>query len=523
MRLSRLTIVAVAMFAAACGPTDTTPTGRGSGSLEVAVDDPRLAVILGSRDSLRVTVERSGGFVGPVGIAIEGGSTTATTLVSGIRDSGTQTIAWIVVDVPEWAVPGDFPFTIRVSGAGGLTATTAARLLVRSNADPLPVLNVTTAGGAPIESREIYLPGTFTLTDAAGQVAAQGNLDIRGRGSSTWGMPKKPYRLRLATSTPLLSMPANRHWVLLANFADKTLLRNELAFELSRILGMEYTPRSRPVSLILNGSYDGVYYLTEHIRIGSNRIDIPELRVTDTSATAITGGYLIEIDARRGEDFCFDSSMTLSVFCLSNPETLLEPAWARQREYIESYVRRIDTVLLGPQFADPVSGYAALIDVESALSYYFVNELFRNVDGNLRLSTFLYKKRGGKLFFGPVWDFDLAIGNANYGDADRVEGWHIRTAPWFERMFQDPVFAARARTRWRQMATDRVLERLMTTIDARADSLGYAQVRNFQRWPILDTWVWPNRVVTGSYRGEILAMKQWLADRWRWMDGQFTQ
>src|SRR5690606_39010272 len=116
----------------------------------------------------------------------------------------------------------------------------------------------------------------------------------------------------------------------------------------------------------------------------------------------------------------------LSVFCLSNPETLLEPAWARQREYIESYVRRIDTVLLGPQFADPVSGYAALIDVESALSYYFVNELFRNVDGNLRLSTFLYKKRGGKLFFGPVWDFDLAIGNANYGDADRVEGWHIR-------------------------------------------------------------------------------------------------
>jgi CotH protein len=385
----------------------------------------------------------------------------------------------------------------------------------------LPVLRVTTNGNQPITSREVYLAGSYTLTDTTAEKLAEGPLEIRGRGHSTSDlMPKKPYRVRLTTSTALMGMPASRHWVLLANYSDKTLLRNDVAFEFSRVLGMEWTPRSRFVDLELNGSYQGIYQLVEHVRIAPDRVNIPEMKVADTSATNITGGYLIEVDERRGEDFCFNSTMTPMIFCLSNPETLNDPAWAKQRAYITSYIARIDSVLFSPQFADPQTGYAAYIDVESAISYYILNEYFKNVDGNLRLSTFLYKKRGGKLTFGPVWDFDLAMGNVNYDNADKIEGWHIRTAPWFSIMFQDPVFAARVKTRWNQMVADNTLNKLGDYITERTAFMHTVQTRNFERWPILNIWVWPNRVVTGSYDGEINAMRNWLFARRVWMSDQ---
>lgn len=393
---------------------------------------------------------------------------------------------------------------------------------LRPVASALPTMRVTTTNGVSITSRETYVTGAFTLSDSGGLPLAQGTLEIRGRGNTTWLlMPKKPYRLRLTSSASLLSMPASRHWVLLANYSDKTLMRNDVTFELSRKVGMEYTPRSQFVDLEVNGSYDGVYQLVEHVRIGPDRVNIPELRVTDTSATAITGGYLMEVDERRGEDFCFNSTVTLMVFCLSNPETLNDPAWAKHRAYITGFIRQVDNALSSPDFANPVTGYAAYLDVESAIRYYLVNEYFRNVDGNLRLSTYLYKPRGGKLAFGPVWDFDLAIGNVNYDNADRTDGWHIRTAPWFTRLFQDPAFATRVKARWQQMASDGTLTRFDDYIQDRRWYLSKVQQRNFQRWPILATWVWPNRVVTGSYNGEVAAMQDWLWQRRLWMDAQF--
>lgn len=388
-------------------------------------------------------------------------------------------------------------------------------------ASKLPVLRVSTTGNQPITSREVYVAGSYSLTDTTGERLSEGALDIRGRGHSTWDlMPKKPYRVRLGTSTALFAMPASRHWVLLANYSDKTLLRNDVAFEFSRMLGMEWTPRARFVDLELNGAYQGIYQLVEHVRIAPDRVNIPELKVGDTTAATITGGYLIEVDERRGEDYCFSSLFTRMIFCLSNPETLNDPAWAKQKAYITSYIHKIDSVLFSPQFADPQVGYAAYIDVESAISYYILNEYFKNVDGNLRLSTFLYKKRGGKLTFGPVWDFDLAMGNVNYDNADKTEGWHIRTATWFSLMFQDPAFANRVKARWNQLVADNSLNKLGTYIDERTAYLHTVQTRNFERWPILGIWVWPNRVVTGSYDGEVTAMRNWLFDRRRWLSDQ---
>lgn len=385
----------------------------------------------------------------------------------------------------------------------------------------LPKLSLTIEGNQADITTETYLIADFNLEDENfGNY--QGTTEIKGRGNSTWNMPKKPYRLKLTNSTSLLGMPANRHWVLLANYADKTLMRNDVTFSLGEALEMEYTPRSAYVELHFNGQYQGVYQLTEHIRIGSSRVNIPELDEDDTSPEKITGGYLLEVDSRYGEDFCIDSSHTDMVFCMNNPETLREPEWAAQRDYIEGYLEQTEAAIFADDFADPETGYAAFIDVDSAISYYLINELTKNIDGNLRLSTFLYKKRNGKLFFGPLWDFDLAIGNVDYGGADATSGWHIRTAPWFTRMFADPVFALEVKNRWNQMKSGGVLDEVFERIDARALWLSQVQQQNFERWDILDTYVWPNRVVTGSYQGEVDAMKDWLHERIEWMDAQFN-
>ena len=363
----------------------------------------------------------------------------------------------------------------------------------------------------------------MTLTDTSGAVLSEGALEIRGRGNTTWMFPKKPYRLKLAATTALLGMPANKHWVLLANYSDKTMLRNDLSFALSRMLGMAWTPRSQFVDVRLNGQYVGLYQLTEHVRIAPERVNIATMKVTDTSDTNITGGYLLEADERRGQTFCFNSTMTRMVWCAADPETLGDAGWEKQRAYITNYIARTDSAIFSSTFTDPATGYAAFINVESAINYYMVQEVVKNVDGNLRFGASFSKPRGGKLTFGPVWDFDLALGNVNYNGADLVDGWYSRQAQWYTRLFQDPGFKARYKERWAEMKRAGTIDSLQNLVFSRANYLSVVQKRNFERWPILGTYVWPNRVVTGSYDGETIALKGWLLDRVRWMDAEIAR
>ncbi|WP_434478783.1 CotH kinase family protein [Gemmatimonas sp.] len=409
-----------------------------------------------------------------------------------------------------------------------LLAACAAPAPVEPVVDPTPVvvagrfatLTVTTAGSAPITSRETYLNGTWRLHSADSVLLKEGTLEIRGRGNSTWSMPKKPYRLRLTSATDLLGMPASRHWALLANYADKTLLRTDLVFDLGRRMGWQYVPRSQFVQLRLNGQYDGVYQLTEHIRVETNRVNIPELKVADTSSALVSGGYLLEIDELYGEDFCWNTPRAQLPVCAKSPETLRQAGWEKQQAYITGYFRALEDALYGPNFTDPAVGYAAYIDVPSAVDYFLLNELIKNVDGNMRRSTFLTKPRGGKLVFGPLWDYDITVGNVNYGGADATSGWQIRGAPWFARLWQDPAFVQRVKLRWQQIRNDGTLSSWRQNTLARWDYMSVEQRRNFERWPILNTWVWPNRVVTGAYDGEMAAMLEWLSLRTSWMDEQ---
>jgi hypothetical protein len=409
--------------------------------------------------------------------------------------------------------------------------------------DALPQLTITTENAAAITSKETYVNGNFVLANS--DTSIQGTLEIRGRGNSTWSWPKKPYRLKLTSSTSLLGMPASRHWVLLANYADKTLVRNDVALMFASRLGFEFTPRAQYVELTMNGSYEGVYQIVEHIRIAKDRVNIPELKVTDTTPDVLSGGYLLEVDFRHHKDFCkgltyeaeecagevniardvdycIDSTMGMNPFCVDTPETLHDNAWITQRNYISQYIVDTESALFGVNFTNATTGYAAYIDVDSAVNYYIINELFKNVDG-ATASFYLYKKRDGKLFFGPVWDFDLALGNAGYGDVDKTYGWHIRNASWFARLFQDPAFVTKVKAKWQAIKLNGDLELIFQYAQARAVWLDKAQKKNFERWPIFDWREWYTRVIMGSYDLELKEMIRWQRERAVWMDIELRQ
>ncbi len=413
--------------------------------------------------------------------------------------------------------------------------------------ETLPVLNLNTDNTAPIVSKEVYLKGNFTLSDV-GATDVSGTLEVRGRGNSTWSWSKKPYRLKLTTSTALLGMPKGKNWVLLANYVDKTLMRNDIAFMFGRSLGMEWTPRAQYVELNLNGVYKGVYQLVEHIRVDSNRVNIDEMKVGDIDSDKVTGGYLMEVDFRmhkdyclgntwdaqcvngvntqRNIDFCLDSTHGMAPTCLASPETLHDPLWVNQRLYIEKYYADFEAALFGNNFTDPAAGYAAYIDVDSAVNYYIANELFKNVDGAVA-SFFLYKKRGGKLIFGPLWDFDLSMGNAGYDNVDKTFGWHTRTAPWFTQLFKDPAFQAKLTARWKALKNEGKLEYIFQYAQARATWLDKQQKKNFLTWSITDTETDINSWVkhgthggTGTYSAEVAELIRWQRERVNWIDAQ---
>lgn len=376
----------------------------------------------------------------------------------------------------------------------------------------LPILRIQSE--SPIYDLENYVKGAAELETKQGAIPINlGGLQIKGHGNSTWGMPKRPYRVKFDSKQSLIGMAKHKDWLLIANYTDKTQLRNDVGLELSKRLGLKYTPQSVFVELILNGQYEGLYQLTEKIEIDSKRLDIKELKETDTDPELITGGYLLEIDhKRRYNETGFETKLNI-------PFTVKEPGKITpdQLAYIQSFIQNVEDRIFSSEFADPNKGYSSVIDVQSFIDWYLLMELTKNNDAIFWTSVYLFKDRGGKLSMGPAWDFDIALGNCDYNDMANPEGWWIRKASWYERLFQDPVFKQRVRARWNQIKPVQ-LDTLFDYIDSRAAYLSVSQKNNFSRWPILDQYVWPNAKVTGSYKGEIDYLKSYLAARMSWMD-----
>lgn len=390
----------------------------------------------------------------------------------------------------------------------------------------LPVVQIWTEGRSPVSSRETYLTGSMKITDgsvtryAAGLY--DGTLQIRGRGNSTWDMPKKGYRLKLAAKAQILDMPADDDWVLLANYADKTLMRNMVAFELSRRFGMRYTPRMRYVELYLNGEHQGNYLLGEHLKAGTHRINVTRLAATDVSVPAISGGYIAELDYLEYTDpgDVYFLTRWQALFNMKEPSG--SKITATQLAWFKHYIQATEDVLHSNFLADPVNGYAKYLDVDTVVDWFLINEIFKNQDAQWGSSIYFHKERGEKLRMGPVWDFDLGAGNYAYSDARYSTGWWVRDADWIYQMWSDPAFRAKVKARWKALKKAHI-DTLPAYIDSTARLLDASQKRNFVRWPILGYRVWPNAVAMGSYPGEVVFLKEWLKSRIKWLDGRINQ
>lgn len=384
----------------------------------------------------------------------------------------------------------------------------------------LPVVQIWTQNAAPVLDRETYISACMRITDGRTQLYGAGlyhsTLEIRGRGNTSWNMPKKGYRLKLSAAAQILDMPAHKDWVLIANYADKTLLRNTVGFELSRRVNMAWTPRMRPADVYLNNEFLGSYLLGEKIEVAPARVAITKMTTADVAQPNVEGGYLLQAeyaDRLLPTDAWFMGQFT--PFLMESPkEDAVRP---EQKAYISGYVDALESAMVRRDF-DPRTGVPAYIDVESLVSYYLVEELLKNKDAAMGSSVYFYKDRGSVLKMGPLWDFDIAAGNIDfYPPAMDPEGWYLQTnAAWFDLLMQTPEFKARVRARWKGFKES--IKSLPKYIDQQAAVLQASQQKNFERWPILDRYVWPNQVVTGSYKGEVDWLKQWLKQRIEWMD-----
>ena len=409
---------------------------------------------------------------------------------------------------------------LQPSAAPGCVPPAYAQLPVVNTG--LPIVQIWTAGLAPVLDRENYLDACMRITDGTrqhyGTGLYHGTLKIRGRGNTTWNMPKKGYRLKLTAAQPLLDMPAHKDWVLLANFADKTLMRNNLAFELSRRVGMAWTPRMRYAEFYLNNEFLGNYQIGEKIEVAPARVNITPITTTDVTPPAVEGGYLLEVDyADRidpADDFFVNNPSGYHFVMQAPSGSDVQPA---QKAYIAAYTQALENSIFAGDF-NAQTGVPSRLDIDSLVNYYIVNELLKNKDAAMGSSVYLYKDRGTRLTMGPLWDFDISAGNIDfYPSAMTPDGWYLRnTTAWFDALMQTPAFKSRVIARWQQLYPS--LRTITGYVDAQANALNRSQRRNFQVWPILGTYVWPNQVVTGSYGGEVAWLRNWLSARIDWMN-----
>jgi hypothetical protein len=371
-----------------------------------------------------------------------------------------------------------------------------------------------------------------------------GLVGIEIRGQSSQSFDKKSYGIELwdedqnGIDFGLLGFPEEEDFVFHGPFSDKSLMRNALAYYLAS-KNMEYAPRIKFFELVLNDAYMGVYLLTERVKRDKYRVDIKKLDPEDISGDKLTGGYILKFDKGLQEEIAWESPIlpfpgagkTRIMFDTPDYDEMVP----EQFNYIKGYIDEFEAVLNGSEFKDPSFGYAKYIDVESFIDFSLVNELSRNVDG-YRLSSFFYKDReseGGKIKAGPVWDFNLAFGNANYCNGSNIDGWawdFNSICPddywvihfWWTKLLEDPVYISKMRDRWIELRKDAFSdEKIMFAIDSMQSEIGEAGVRNFEKWDVLGEYVWPNNFVGETYQEEITYLKTWIQDRLNWMDYQF--
>ncbi|PCJ94516.1 MAG: hypothetical protein COA50_12205 [Flavobacteriaceae bacterium] len=417
--------------------------------------------------------------------------------------------------------------------------------------DGLPQIRINTKGGTIVDEPKIDSEITISIAD---EVVFEGFIGIEIRGASSQMFPKKAFGLEtrdknnVDLDVSLLGMPEEEDWILYAPYSDKSLMRNMLIYDLSRDME-RYASRTVFVDLTVNGQYQGVYVFMEKLKRDGERIDINKLKEDENSGEDVTGGYILKIDkvagSNLGDGYNDLNSFTSQHdplnaasgqeinFLYEYPDA--EDITTEQKTYISTYVTDFENALASNDYTDESLGYASYIDVNSFIDFFLLNELSNNVDG-YRLSTYMQKDKNEKLKMGPIWDFNLGFGNADYCDGGSSNVWAYKfnercpndfwQVPfWWDRLLQDPAYVTKLQNRWAILRSSVLSEAsILGKIDTYNDALDASGSidQNFNTWNVLGTYVWPNSFVGNTYNEEIDYLKNWVEDRLIWMDTEIN-
>ena len=346
----------------------------------------------------------------------------------------------------------------------------------------LPVVYLNTTDGVAITSKEVYVSGSLYIDPLQTGYAALGSAaepitgQFKGRGNWTWnGFDKKPYRIKLDSKQKVLGMPKNKHWCLMAH-ADDCLgfLKNYAGYKLSEALGLKWTPKAVPVELVMNGEYYGLYFLTEQVRVGTNRVNITEQE--DYATDSVSGGWLVEIDnyEEEGNVTIYENNNQTVWFTMKSPE-LLSPS---QRTYIEDQLNDLNKAIWG----NSASSLWEKMDLDEAVKFYLVQELMEDCE-SYHGSCYLYKDRDRngqteKWYFGPVWDFGNAFNRGSelwiYESPQFAQYWIGQLATW-------PQFQAKLKEVWYVFLHDKQ-SNFLTAIDNLAALIEQGAKNDAARW-----------------------------------------
>lgn len=359
----------------------------------------------------------------------------------------------------------------------------------------LPQFNITTTGSVPINSKKDFVPTQITIDGQQKFDDYSGIAQIRGRGNSTWNMPKKPYKIKLDTDAELLGMKAEKDWVLLANFLDGTHLLNAVGMKIGQLLEMPFTNNVVPVEVTLNGQFQGAYVLTEQIEVKKRRVDVGD------------DGLLLNLDTN------FDEPWQFSSIDFRLPVTIKFPKEmdAQKLQAIRKEFQAFESLVASPNF--PNNDYLNYFDAEAFVHYLIVYMLTGNEEINHPKSTYIYKTATGKYTMGPIWDFDWAYAFEgsleHFSSVDRPLFWNppAKGTQFFSKFLEDPIIQSLLKEKWTTFQANELPE-LLTYIDDYAFIIRGARTRDFALWA----------QGKNNYDVEVANLKNWLSNRARWMN-----
>jgi hypothetical protein len=359
----------------------------------------------------------------------------------------------------------------------------------------LPKIIINTEGSLPIESKELYQNATIVVDGAENYPSLTASGKVRGRGNSTWTLPKKPYRIKLDKKTPILGLAAEKDWVLLANYLDETHMLNAVAMKIGHLMKIPFTNNIIPVELILNGEYQGLYMLTEQIEVKQNRVNVGE------------GGFLFELDSYFDDEWRFRSTAYNIPINLKYPTPI-------DREHFYEITDEFDrmTNLISDAYF-PNNSYLDYIDGESVAKFLLVQLLTDNQELNHPKSIFSHKTATGKFTMGPIWDFDWAFGYdgsaTHFTRFDTPLFWEypndFEGTKFFSRLASDPYIVGLIKQNWEDFKENH-FEELMIFIDEYELLIKNARVKDFEKWGTPHSETNPER------------LKSWLKNRADFLD-----